>query len=170
MPRILKTFANFWSSQPLLLLLASAQAAQGATEHAPVLWLLLSCGAPVHFNNVRMMEILWHMCVPAACIWPGTEQNWESQCGHFNNANMATAMSPVFLQMCDIVSWVWVKNGSIPHSSQTTLWFSILDSAIVECKYYTDVLGQLRANMNKDVMSKTACNQLAQNTPNTASR
>jgi hypothetical protein len=41
---------------------------------------------------------------------------------------------------------------------------------IPERKYYTNVLGQLTANMKNDVCSKTACNQLAQNTPNTTSR
>jgi hypothetical protein len=105
---ILKTSVNFWSSQSSLLL-ACAQAAQGATEHATVLWLLLSCGVSVHFNNVHMIEILWHLCVPAACTRPGTVQKWESQCGHLNSANMVTAVSPVLLQMCDIVSWVRVK-------------------------------------------------------------
>ena len=95
-----------------------------------------------------------------------------------NGSHIAGISTPIWPQQCHLsfckcVTLLLVsgsKNGSIRHSSQTTLWFSILASAIVECKYYTNVLGQLTANMNIDVPSKTACNQLAQNTPNTMCR
>jgi len=54
--------------------------------------------------------------------------------------------------------------------TDNSIWFSILDSAIVECKYYTNILGQLTANTKNDVRSKTPCDKLAQNIPNNASR
>ena len=126
MPRILETFANFWSPQSLLLL-TNAQSTQGATEYTSVLWMLLSCGTPVHFN-VRMITILWHMCVPAACVQPGT--------GQTGNHSVDTWTAQVWLQQ----------------------------------HHLSSVLGQLTANMNNDVWSKTACNQLVQNTYNTAIR
>lgn len=154
MSRILKTFVNFQSSQSLLLLLAIAQAAQAATEHASVLWLLLF---------ILITYIWWKSY--GTCVY----QQLASGLAQYRNGSHSAGIStPIWPQQCHLssckcvtLSWVWVKYGSIAHSSQTTLWFSILAGAIVECKYYTNVLGQLTANMNNDVRSKTACNQLA---------
>jgi hypothetical protein len=45
------------------------------------------------------ITILWHLCVPAACLYTDIWEEWRSYCGCLEGANMTAAVSPTFLQL-----------------------------------------------------------------------